>query len=59
VVREPNYSLVYVPNWFLVLLAAMLAAVPWIHLSCRFSLRTLLIATALVAAALGLIVISN
>jgi hypothetical protein len=34
--------------------AALLAALPWIR--CQFSLRTLLIATTLVAVALGLIV---
>ena len=42
-----------VPHWFGVLLFAALAVVPWIR---RFSLRTLLIATTLVAVALGLII---
>jgi hypothetical protein len=41
-----------VPHWFGALLFAALAVVPWIR---RFSLRTLLIATTLVAVALGLI----
>ena len=32
---------------------------PWIHLPRRFSLRTLLIATTLIAVGLGLIVVLN
>ena len=43
-----------VPFWFAVLIAAIFAAVPWLRW--RFSLRTLLIATTLVAVMLGLIV---
>ena len=47
----------YAPHWFLVLLSAAFAAVPWIRqLKWHFSLRTLLIATTLVAVVLGLIV---
>jgi hypothetical protein len=42
------------PGWFLSLSTVVLAALPW--LPRRFSLRTLLIATTLVAAGLGLIV---
>jgi hypothetical protein len=45
------------PFWFLVITSATLAAFPWIRWSKRFSLRTLLIATALVAMALGLIAV--
>jgi hypothetical protein len=41
------------PIWFLVIIAATAATAPWIR---RFSLRTLLIATTLVAVVLGLIV---
>jgi hypothetical protein len=49
-----NYGVI--PHWFPVLLTAMLFTVPWIRqLSWRFSLRTLLIATTLVAVVLGLI----
>ena len=44
------------PFWMPVLLAATFAALPWIHWAKRFSLRTLLIATTLVAVVLGLIV---
>ena len=45
-----------VPYWFLILAAVAMAATPWL-LSCRrFSLRTLLIATTLVAVVLGLVV---
>lgn len=42
---------VYVPFWLLVVVTATVAWAPWIP---RFSLRTLLIATTLVAVALGL-----
>ncbi len=46
-----------IPDWFPVLLFAAAAVVPWIRkLKWRFSLRTLLIATMLVAVVLGLIV---
>jgi hypothetical protein len=41
-----------VPIWFLAALSGVLSAIPWAH----FSLRTLLIATTLVAILLGLIV---
>jgi hypothetical protein len=51
--RVPNYLLMF-PHWFLVLLSAAFATAPWIRW--RFSLRTLLIATTLVAVVLGLIV---
>jgi hypothetical protein len=44
----------YIPFWPLVLVSGMLAAMPWIRW--RFTLRTLLIATTLVAVVLGLIV---
>jgi hypothetical protein len=48
---------VRVPERFLVLLFAALAAAPWLPWwSKRFSLRTLLIATTLIAVVLGLIV---
>jgi hypothetical protein len=43
-----------IPHWFAVALAATLAATPWLYW--RFSLRTLLFATTLVAVVLGLIV---
>jgi hypothetical protein len=53
--RLPNG--LYVPHWFLVLLATTFATLPWIrYFEWRFSLRTLLIATTLVAVVLGLIV---
>jgi hypothetical protein len=46
-----------VPHWFLVSLIGSLAVGPWIRqLHWRFSLRTLLIATTLVAVVLGLAV---
>ena len=42
------------PHWSLILLAAALATAPWIRWT--FSLRTLLVATTLIAVALGLVV---
>jgi hypothetical protein len=45
------------PYWFVVVLVASVAAAPWI--SWRFSLRTLLIATTLIAVALGLVAFST
>ena len=54
--QERNW-LALVPYWFGVLLMAMLASLPWLpSWSRRFTLRTLLIATTLVAVVLGLIV---
>jgi hypothetical protein len=45
-----------VPYWFCVLLLGTLVAVPWFPIKRRFTLRTLLIVTTLVAVMLGLIV---
>ena len=48
---------VIIPCWFCLLLVASIAAFPWLqHLSWRFSLRTLLTATTILAVILGLIV---
>ncbi len=47
------------PYWFLVPAAWLLAAAPWIRWSTRFSLRALMIATTLVAIALGIYVRSG
>jgi hypothetical protein len=49
-------SIFYLPFWFLVIGAAALSAMPWLRWQKRFSLRTLLIATTVVAALLGAIV---
>jgi hypothetical protein len=49
-----SHSALDVPHWFLVLATIGLSALPWLRL--RFSLRTLLIATTLVAVVLGLVV---
>jgi|tagenome__1003787_1003787.scaffolds.fasta_scaffold20711833_1 hypothetical protein len=50
-------SEMYVPDWLLVILTISVAVLPWIRqLSWRFSLRTLLIATTLLAVVLGLVV---
>jgi hypothetical protein len=54
--REEDTAGIHVPFWFLALaVIAAAAVVPWIWPR-RFSLRTLLIATTLVAVVLGLIV---
>jgi hypothetical protein len=45
-----------VPYWMLVVIVSLAAVGPWLPWSNRFSLRTLLIATTLVAVGLGLIV---
>ena len=51
---DATSSILYIPFWFLVMLSAAVGTIPW--LTYRFSLRTLLIATTLVAVVLGLIV---
>ena len=52
---QPNGFSVLLPHWVYAILPAMLAVIPWVWPK-RFSLRTLLIATTLVAVVLGLIV---
>jgi hypothetical protein len=52
-IRAPSFVFL-APYWFYVSLATIAAALPWLRW--RFSLRTLLIATTLVAVALGLAV---
>jgi len=47
------------PFWFITLAVAAVACVPWISWSKRFGLRTLLIATALIAVAFGAFAISR
>jgi hypothetical protein len=47
---------IVLPMWFLILMGVSIASAPWIR---RFSLRTLLIATTLVAAVLGIVVVSS
>ena len=55
-VQGTSDSRIMVPHWFLILLSALLAYVPWLRFwSTRFSLRTLLIVTTLIAVGLGLI----
>jgi hypothetical protein len=44
------------PYWFAILIAGAASVAPWIHW--RFSLRTLLVATALTAVILGSIIIA-
>jgi hypothetical protein len=47
---------VLAPDWFWLLMLAIVAIIPWLPWRDRFSLRTLLVATTLVAILLGLIV---
>jgi hypothetical protein len=47
---------IVLPMWFPILMAVGIASAPWIR---RFSLRTLLIATTLVAVVLGLMAVSG
>jgi len=54
---ESDVAYLNVPYWFLVLLSALAAVCAWT--SWQFSLRTMLIATTLVAVGLGVIVLSR
>jgi len=47
---------IQIPPWFAVRGREFLAAMPWLPFWWRFDLRTLLIATTLIAVVLGLIV---
>jgi hypothetical protein len=47
-----------IPHWYLLLALAGSAAILWVSWSRRFSLRTLPIATTLIAVALGMVVLS-
>lgn len=52
----PWHTTYRAPHWFLVMLFAALATIPWLHFSKRFSLRTLLVAMTLAAVGLGVVV---
>jgi hypothetical protein len=54
--RDGAIAAFIAPHWLPALLSAALAAIPWISRSWRFSLRTLLIATTLLAVVMELIV---
>jgi hypothetical protein len=47
------------PFWLLTITTAATSVAPWLRWSKRFSLRTLLIATTLVAVVLGLVIVST
>ena len=54
---NPTFVHAMGPDWILLLVVATFTAIPWVgHLKWRFSLRTLLIATTLVAVVLGVVV---
>jgi hypothetical protein len=48
-------TFLWMPYWLPMLLAVLMASIPWLAHARRFGLRTLLIATTLVAVGLGLI----
>ena len=54
--RAAGETFIVVPYWLLIALVGAMAFGPWIRWSNRFSLRTLLIATTLIAMALGIII---
>jgi hypothetical protein len=56
VLRWGKQTDVLIPDWFSILNLAAIAATSWVRWSKRFTLRTLLIATTLVAILLGLTV---
>src|SRR5688572_26181570 len=56
VARASGSPIIIMPQWFPAIASGFIATIPWVAWSRRFSLRALLIATTLVAAALGLIV---
>ena len=53
---QPDIFLVRTPIWVPALAGAMLAGIPWMRWSKQFSIRTMLIVTALVALVLGMVV---
>jgi hypothetical protein len=53
---QPTRCLVSLPNWLSILLISSLGSAVWLPWRLRFSLRTLLIATTLVAIGLGFVV---
>jgi hypothetical protein len=55
--RQRKMTKLNLPHWFVVVLIASIAPIPWIPWSRRFSLRTLLTATALVAVVMGIVVL--
>jgi hypothetical protein len=55
-VDSRNCTTLVIPYWFLVIFSIAQTAAPWIRWSSKYSLRTLLIATTLVAVVLGLFV---
>jgi hypothetical protein len=59
--KFPNHTSLYlnVPHWLAIFLFAAAATLPWVGLSKRFSLRTLLIATTLIAVGLGIVAVMN
>jgi hypothetical protein len=57
--QTPVGDIFIFPFWLPVFLTLAVAAAPWIHWAKRFSLRTLLIATTLIAVVLGVIISST
>jgi hypothetical protein len=57
--RNTDLILVRIPIWVSAAALAVLGYIPWIRWSNRFSIRTMLIATTLIATALAIIVSFN
>jgi hypothetical protein len=56
VIRQLNLTEIGIPFWCLILACVALVAAPWLQYQRKFSLRTLVIFTTLVAVGLGLMV---
>jgi hypothetical protein len=56
--QVPGGAIVHLPYWLLVGISAVVGVAPWIKWSFRFSRRTLLFVTTLVAVGLGLIILA-
>jgi hypothetical protein len=53
---SPKYKSFQLPHWFAIIISAVVAGIAWMPWSNRFSLRTPLVATTLVAMVLGAVV---
>jgi hypothetical protein len=47
---------IWLPHWLIVVVTLLLAAVPWIRWSRRFTIRTMLVVTTLIAVVMALAV---
>jgi hypothetical protein len=56
VIRQSNLTEIQIPFWCPALICVAFGTAPWLHYQRKYTLRTLLIVTTLVAVVLGLIV---